>query len=265
MIGFDKLKSLYKRSPLFVQRLYSAIPFSLRAGKVYRETWRQIHAQDFLDEAAIAELQRQSLKKLLIHSQNVVPFYRQYFREARIDARSIDPLTALSMLPLVSKAELAAETLKFRAEHCRESVYKDNTGGSSGTPLAFYKNNGMYPIEIASMNAQWERVGYRAGDPKITLRGRTFSGVSSSRRWIYNPIYNELALSTYHLDRETLAASMVHVRSFAPKFIHGYPAAIVEFIRVLEDSGIDLPKGIRASFCGSEPLYDISVAILNRS
>lgn len=256
MIGFDKLKRLYKGSPLFVQRLYSAIPFSLRAGRVYRETLKQIHLHDALDEGAIAELQRSALRRLFEHCDRAVPFYRQQFRDRGIRVLDEDPFETLRKLPIVSKADLAARAGEFQAEGCAEAVYKDNTGGSSGTPLSFYKNNSMYPIEIASMNAQWERVGYRPGDPKITLRGRTFSGVTSDRRWVYNPIYNELALSTYHLDKQTLSASMVRVRSFAPKFIHGYPAAIVEFIRVLDEAEIGLPTGIKAAFCGSEPLYE---------
>ncbi len=124
MIGFDKLKRLYKGSPLFVQRLYSAIPFSLRAGRVYRETLKQIHLHDAIDEGAIAELQRSALRRLFEHCDRAVPFYRQQFRERGIRVLDEDPFETLRKLPIVSKPTSLRGLVSFRLRDVRRPFTK---------------------------------------------------------------------------------------------------------------------------------------------
>ncbi len=248
---------MYQASPLWLQRLYSSIPFDWRAGRVYRETRELIRATDYLTLGQLQERQFQKLRELLVHCQQHVPAWRKVMLHIGLNPKTDDVLTGLERLPLVDKSDLVANPDGYRATYAHgELVYKDNTGGSSGTPMAFVKNNSMYPRELAYMLAQWERVGYDPRHPKLTLRGRTFSGLNTDQRWVFNPIYNEIALSTYHLDTNTLAKSMKQVRRVQPQFIHGYPSAIVAFLQVLLDSKIAIPEGIRAVLCGSEPLYD---------
>ncbi len=257
MFSFSELKRMYQASPLWVQKLYSSIPFDCRAGKVYRETRALIRETDYLSEPQLQDRQIENLQTLLVHCQQHVPIWRDEMSRIGFNPNTDDVLNGLERLPMVDKSDLASNPDGYRADHtCGERVYKDNTGGSSGTPMAFFKNNSMYPKELAYMLAQWERVGYHPRHPKLTLRGRTFAGLDTDQRWNINPIYNEIALSTYHLDAMTLAESMKPVRRVEPKFIHSYPSAIVAFLQVLLDAGIGLPEGIQAVLCGSEPLYD---------
>lgn len=256
-ISFAKLKKLYQRSPLWVQRLYAAIPFSMRGGPVYRSTRRLIEQTEFLTHQELLSRQAELLCRLMRHVSQYVPFYSKEYGDPSRKITTDNVWDEFSRLPLIAKSSLQAEGRAFQAAGgFHEPVYEDNTGGSSGTPFTFLKNNSMYPIEQAYMFDQWKRVGYRPGDPKLTLRGRTFGGRSADRRWDYNPIYNEIAISTYHLNAETLQSVMHRVRRFRPLFIHGYPSAIVTFLKVLQDNGLYVPQGIRAVLCGSEPLYD---------
>ena len=257
MFSFAQLKRMYHASPLWVQKVYSSIPFDWRAGKVYRETRALIDETDFLSAAQLQDRQIEKLQALFVHCQQHVPVWRDVMSRINFNPNTDDILQGLERLPLIGQVDLAANPDGFRATHTYgEPVYKDNTGGSSGTPMAFFKNNSMYPRELAYMLAQWERIGYHPRHAKLTLRGRTFSGLDTDKRWSFNPIYNEIALSTYHLNAFTLAESMEQVRRVQPQFIHGYPSAIVVFLQVLLDSGIPLPEGIHAVLCGSEPLYD---------
>jgi phenylacetate-CoA ligase len=257
MISYRTLKSLYVHSPQWVQRLYATAPFAWRAGKTFRATQRLIAETEFLDPAATEQLQHERLRALLSHAQQHVPFYGNAMRRLGFDLRADDLAREFRRLPLVEKPLLQQQPQAFQARGgVDEPVYADNTGGSTGTPFEFLKNNRMYPIEQAYMMAQWRRVGYRPGDRKVTLRGRTFSGRAASQRWIYNPIYHELVLSSYHLDADTVAESLKQVRRFRPKFLHGYPSAIVTFLRVVKSTGLELPAGIQAVLCGSEPTYD---------
>jgi phenylacetate-CoA ligase len=255
--SFATLKRLYQSCPLWMQRLYSSIPFSLRAGAVYRETRRLIRQTEYLGAEDLRARQAELLARLLTHACRNVPHYSQRFGNLATEISADTAWEKFEQLPLVEKKTLQAAGTSFQSvAGLREPAYEDNTGGSSGTPFTFLKNNSMYPIELAYMFNQWERVGYRPGDPKLTLRGRTFAGRSADRRWDYNPIYNEIAISSYHLNVETLRRVMDRVRRFRPRFIHGYPSAIVTFLKVVQKHDLGLPEGVEAVLCGSEPLYD---------
>jgi phenylacetate-CoA ligase len=255
-LSYSSLKSAYQKSPFWLQRMFSAIPPSLRAGPKYRETQKLILETEWLSEADLHVRQDEALRRLLVHAAKHVPFYQDFFRDR---GQSFSPetfdLSRIDSLPLVSKREIQVSNQSFVATGgVGEPTYADNTGASSGTPFRFYKSNSMYPIELAYMHAQWRRVGYQPYARKLTLRGRQF-GQSQQDKWLYNPIYNELVISSYHLNEKTLALSLKEVERFRPQYIHGYPSAIVAFLDVIRRAGLTPPKGIKAVLCGSEPLY----------
>jgi phenylacetate-CoA ligase len=257
MIPYSTLKRWYELSPLWLRRAYGLIPFELRAGATYRSTRELIRRTDALDDAALHHLQADRLSWLLNHAASSTPFYRDRLNDFRFRDREEDPFCVLAKLPLVTKAMIQAHPDEFRAQSgVAEAVYEDNTGGSTGTPFQFIKPNSMYPVELAYMFDQWSRVGFRPGDRKLTFRGRTFVGRRPCDRWVYNPIYNELIASSYHLDSETVSQVLGRIYKFRPKYIHGYPSAVVRFLEIIQNEGWRAPQGVQAVLCGSEPLYD---------
>lgn len=268
VVSYRRLKTLYTLSPQWLKRTYSMIPFAWRAGPEYRRTRRMIRETEHLPWDELRYRQLIQLRRLLQHAVTNVPFY-QDAAAGGPGPLPEDPETLslwFERLPLIEKSDLQLSSERFRAQGgIGEAVYTDNTGGSSGTPFEFLKNNRMYPIEQAYMMDQWSRVGYRPGDRKLTLRGRTFSGRRPDERWHFNPIYNELAVSSYHLDEKSVVASFDAVSRFRPEFVHGYPAAIVTYLRLLEGAGLQFPDRIRAVFCGSEPTYDYQRKYISES
>jgi phenylacetate-CoA ligase len=265
LIPYSALKQLYQSSPGWLQRAYASIPFPIRAGRIYRQTLRDIEASEFLPAAALTQLQEERLARLFRHARASVPFYRAAFDRLGPSRVSRSPLDALRDLPLIAKADLRGLRDEFISRDWTiGAAFKVNTGGSTGTPLAFFKNNALYPIELAHVAMQWRRVGYAPGDPKITLRGQTFANRPVDRRWQYNPIYNELVLSSYHLDAETLSQSLREIARFRPQFLHGYPSAIMTFLKVASENGLPLPDSVEAILCASEPLFDFQRAYMQR-
>jgi phenylacetate-CoA ligase len=265
LIPYSALKQLYQSSPGWLRRAYASIPFPLRAGRVYRQTLRDIQATEFLPADALSELQAERLARLFRSVRASVPFYRAVFERMGPRRVSRHPLDVLRDLPLVAKTDLRSRRDEFISRDWTIGAsFKVNTGGSTGTPLAFLKNNALYPIELAHVAMQWRRVGYTPGDRKITLRGQMFANRPVDRRWQYNPIYNELVLSSYHLDAETLSQSLREIARFRPRFFHGYPSAIMSFLRMACENGLPLPDSVDAILCASEPLYDFQRAYMQR-
>jgi phenylacetate-CoA ligase len=265
LIPYSTLKKLYQSSPSWLQRAYASVPFPIRAGKIYRDTLRDIQATEFLSAEALRRLQEERLARLLGRVQASVPFYRSAFE--RLGPKRLDrsPLDVLRELPLIGKTELRTRRHEFRSNDWTiGAAFKANTGGSTGTPLTFLRSNATYPIELAHVAMQWRRVGYAPGDPKITLRGVTFADRPVDRRWQYNPIYNELVLSSYHLEAETISQSLREVSRFRPRFFHGYPSAIMTFLKIADENGLPLPDSVEAVLCASEPLYEFQRAYMQR-
>jgi len=254
-ISYGYLKNLYLRSPLFIQKLYSKVPFKYRMGKTYRQTCSLIEETDMLSWQDLEKLQSRYLRNLIEHAYNNVPYYKEAMRRLGITPSDIKNTSDLQMLPLLDKRIMQEEEEKMiSVASVKEGCFRANTGGSTGTSFGFYINNSAYPKEQAYLTSQWGRVGYKPGNPKITLRGRVID--DSDKHWLYNPIYNELVLSSYHLDTESMFQYLDIIKHFKPEFIHGYPSAIVLLLQFLQENNIkEIPK-IKAVLCGSEPVYN---------
>ena len=148
LIPYSTLKKLYQSSPSWLQRAYASVPFPIRAGKIYRDTLRDIQATEFLSAEALRRLQEERLARLLGRVQASVPFYRSAFE--RLGPKRLDrsPLDVLRELPLIGKTELRTRRHEFRSNDWTiGAAFKANTGGSTGTPLTFLRSNATYPIE----------------------------------------------------------------------------------------------------------------------
>ncbi len=256
LFSYNLLKSAYLACPGWVKSLYASIPFPIRAGSVFRNTTRIIEETDFADRETLDRLQAEALQRLIRHSLANVPHYRQIGERIGLRPEDIREPSDLIKLPLLSKIEMQQHGEQFFATAgVHEPFYVANTGGSSGTPFQFRQQNSMYPIEQAYILAQWKRVGYSTKHRKITLRGHVLQSGNRRRLWRYNPIYNEMQLSSYHLDAESIAKMLPEIERFRPTFIHGYPSAIALFLQTIADHGMRLPADIQGVLCASEPLH----------
>src|ERR1700677_1234659 len=95
LIPYSALKQLYQSSPGWLQRTYASIPFPIRAGRIYRQTLRDIEASEFLPAAALTQLQEERLARLFRHARASVPFYRAAFDRLGPSRVSRSPLDAL--------------------------------------------------------------------------------------------------------------------------------------------------------------------------
>jgi len=112
----------------------------------------------------------------------------------------------------------------------RSSRSLENTGGSSGEPLNFYVEPSSIPHEWAHMHKIWRRVGYRPRDLKIVFGGRsTIQNVLD-----YDALRHHFAADIY-AGWAAVADKIMALPFYSrPKFLHGYPSAIFDFVQWLE-------------------------------
>ncbi|MEI7831927.1 MAG: hypothetical protein WCJ56_01845 [bacterium] len=190
------------------------------------------------------------LRETLEFATEQVPAYQRF---KGIVAR-LSPTEALQGFPLLDKDTLQADLNSYLPrDFAKIPHYECTTGGTSGNQLRLYLDDDSQAIDMACMHRQWARVGYTPQQRKATFRGVPFPNLKPGIYWQYNPIYNEMQFSPFHMNDATLGAYVEELIKFNPAFFHGYPSAISFLAEYVERKGIGdkLPK-IRAVLLGSE-------------
>jgi phenylacetate-CoA ligase len=78
-----------------------------------------------------------------MHAYKHVPFYRQRFEAAGIQPADVRSLSDLQHLPVLTKADLHAhadDDEMIAAGQRKETLRRNATGGSTGSPVVFYQD-----------------------------------------------------------------------------------------------------------------------------
>ncbi|MBU1317712.1 MAG: AMP-binding protein, partial [candidate division Zixibacteria bacterium] len=254
-----KFKNLYLKAPRPVKESVRLIPFGFRMGAAYRRTLRFLVASDKWGHDQYRAYQERELARLLNLAIRYVPHYKRYD-----SLLSRPPFDILREIEPVTKSEIQRDLDSFvLPESMRGKHYVAYTGGSSGHPLKMFLNNDVAEIEWAYMVAQWMRAGYRPGDKRVSFRGVEFKNdrESTVRQ---NPVYNEILLSPFDMTDENLARYVKVIKKQKPKFLRGYPSALMILSRYIEQNQItDLPE-LTALLCSSEGFTDELRQMLER-
>jgi phenylacetate-CoA ligase len=261
------LKKLYLKAPVFVKRMYAAVPVRWRMGAVFRREYDLLAESEWWDAERLAALQMARLRDLLADAYANVPYYRRVFDELGMKPEDVKTLDDFRRLPTLtkSKAKELGDELHNRTIP-RWKTYFATTGGTTGEPFGFYLDDRSYEIEWAFMLSQWKRAGYDPGQRKITLRGKLIEAAERGVFWEENPIYNEMYLSSYHLTAQNFPRYLDAIRRFRPTFIHGYPSAVSLLAHeFLNHAGSLEGLGFKAVLAGSERIFPEQRRLMERA
>ena len=247
---FSRLRSLYDGSPQILKNLVLLFPFSLIAGRSYREPLRQRVFFDGATRTEILRWQEEALGKMLSFATDQVPAYRPL----RSVVERLSSFEALKAFPLLDKDTVQANPQDYLARDIEKIPhYLTTTGGTTGSQLSIYLDDNSQQLDIGFMHRQWLRVGFKPRHKKATFRGVPFRQLKSGTYWQHNPIYNELQFSPFHMTEDNLGGYVEQLIRYSPSCLHGYPSAIdvlAEYV-LRHDLGPRLPRMI-AAFLASE-------------
>jgi len=159
----------------YIRRIVSPIPrfYGREFGK-----WRR-----FLEESQwwapgkLEDYQHRELEKLIQHSYDNVPYYRDLFREHGLSPRDIQRKEDLKKLPFLTKDLIKANFEQLQAQNMpRSSIEFHTTGGTTGTPLAVGLERRTNAIRLAFDWRFFNWAGYHFGDRCAVVRGRVVEG-----------------------------------------------------------------------------------------
>ena len=245
--------------------LLSHLPATLRVGHGYLGEMRRIRAAECMTGTAMESWLLSSLKMLLIHANTHVEFYRDFYREKGYSPTDFRTLADWQRVPVVTKQDLQSKPLSARSAQGRNGVLV-NTGGTSGTPLAFMLERNASTFEWAHMHRIWYARGYRVSQLKLRIGGTYFtSGVPIS----YHPRHNEYIVNANCSAQQVVDAVLAVSDQHSFSWVHGYPSLVAEFAQVLSErnspSARNFVANLKGVLLGSEfpaPMYRKPIAEL---
>lgn len=250
---FDTLPSPVRSG---LGQAYRHLPERARFGPRFKEFRALAEEVESWSPARISEYQTSELRRVLTHAAAHSPFYSARFAEAGFRPERLSDPSELRDCPVTTKADLAAHLHDMDCSGPKTSKRLHmTTGGSTGTPVAFYLERGVSrPKEFAFLNAQWRRGGYFDGARTAVIRGHVVSDRSKGRIASYDPTRNWLMLSSYHLTEERIPEYLEAIARFQPEILHAYPSSALLLADYLTRTGAEWPAQLRGVLAGSERL-----------
>ena len=216
----------------------------------YYET---LNKTQWLDAAAMRELQDEKLRRLVRHAYRNVPYYRHRMQEAKLRPEDIRGQADLHKLPFLTKGDIR-EHLHFdimSENHDKNDVLRISTSGSTGEPFVCYADRAQLEMRWAATLRAQEWTGYRFGDPTLRLWHQTL-GMTKNQVWKERAdaiFCNRTFIPVFELSDENLAKMVDVIVDVQPVLMDGYAEALDFIARYLKTAGrVDVrPKALMSS------------------
>lgn len=116
---------------------------------------------------------------------------------------------------------------------------RKKTSGSSGKPVRICKDMEMAARIDATMWALYGWHGVGPGMRHARFWGLSRGGLERRKRRAMDFILRRRRLGAFEVSRSSVLAFHSRLRSFGPRYIHGYPSLISQFVDICKDNGRD--------------------------
>lgn len=227
------------------ERLCGGLVFAswvAREHRGYHEYRKEFERTQFLSREALQSLQQERLQRLVQQAAERCPFYRERFAAAGIDPNGVWSPEAWQRLPLLTKRDIQDHGEAMQAREFPENArVRNQTGGSTGSPLQFYVDRRRLASRMASTHRHNAWTGLQPGDWLAQLWGARLDQLPSGGAWNWmrrHLLYRTLDLNTSSIgegDWETYIALLRHYR---PRFLVSYARSAVELAEYLQEHKI---------------------------
>jgi len=181
----------------------------------------------------IDDYQNQRLRKLIHHSYENVPFYRELFDKLNLKPADIQTKDDLKKLPIVTKDDLRRNKGKHLASNIKKKdLVFSSSSGSTGEPFQFYKTKESESFITAAAIRGWNWMGYNLGDSyaKISMNPR-----NSLIKKIQDYINNSLYLSSTQLIESEFSRIVDEIVKADPEYIRCYPVPLYYLASIIDN------------------------------
>jgi phenylacetate-CoA ligase len=199
------------------------------------------------------------LRELTTRAAERIPYYQRAFGELGFRPDRLDSFDDWRKLPLLDKDAVRShfDDLKSNDAHSLGAV-PCTTSGSTGTAMTFLLDRDVNMAAFALFWRVWSMCpSWHIGKRQVSLSG--YSG----GKWEYQWKARVLALSSFHLSRESVGEFAGLIKSYGPKFLRGYPSSLYLFARLLDEAKLSVKFPF--VFSGAETLLPFQRARIEQT
>jgi phenylacetate-CoA ligase len=206
------------------------------------------------------------LRRLMRHAVVSIPYYRELFAESGFDPEDLHALSDLKRLPVLTKEIINHRREEMVSDSHRRSgnLRRSVTGGSTGTPLVFYRDLDCLIYRRALDHYFDQTIGFRIGDRQALLWGNpTDIPIKPSRkRELFDRlIWRRIGYLPVVIDQRELEAFTSALAAYKPQLIKAYPSLLYFYCRYLIDNRLPPPQ-IPVATVTAEQLFDFQREVI---
>ncbi|MFH0755885.1 MAG: hypothetical protein V2B15_01185 [Bacteroidota bacterium] len=216
---------------------------------------------EFFTASELQMLQLEKFKKLIAYAYDKVPYYHETMNQLGLKPSDFNAYEDIVKLPVITKEEIRKEPHRFISQdytgRSDPRLTRITTGGSTGTPMAYYFDSKM----VAVRKAHWWRWSDFAGvdlynDKMIYIGTDTESPYRNPRNFkgVFDPTRTKLTLSINSLGNRVYDRYIASMEEFKGDYFRGFSSAIYMIARRLIERDMRMP--LKAVLTSSDTLYN---------
>lgn len=222
--------------------------------------YRQLSRMQKWTPSQIEDWQNQKLRDLIKDAYQYSPYYRQLFDSLSITPEFIRTKQDLEQIPPLTKEIIREHFDDIVLKGKRGLSYRYcSTGGSTGNPTKYIKDNNSWGFINAFTVLRWKDVGYHYGDKLLALGSSSIFPTTkkSVLHDLYYGLKGKIPFNAMNLSDERLHECVEILKRKRIHYIYGYASSIYLLAKYVEDHHLETSLEIRACFPTSEILTDV--------
>ncbi len=226
----------------FVRRVVYPL-WARRTHPAYARYLREFELNQYLHPEELRTLQMRRLRQLLVSAYRYVPFYRHRMTQAGLTPLDIQTHEDVRLLPVLTKRDMQDhQDLLVSSDVPANRRQRNQTGGSTGSPLQFYVDLERADSRMASTARHNLWAGLRPGDWYANLWGSRFDvgdNPDPNPAWRQKLLYRNLLLHTAAVSEESMMRFVEVLRKYRPRYMLAYAQSAVLFAEFCRANGFD--------------------------
>lgn len=183
--------------------------------------------------------QDEQLKKIITLAAKHVPYYKELFKEIKLNPDQFCGRRDLDQIPLLDKETVRTRQKDLIADNAEQfGITWDSTSGSTGTPLHLIIDNSTKAHKLAAVLRSYQWAGYFPGKRTFSLQSYTFKdGQAISKRY---PMENYWRFNSKLLNEDKAVEVLEMINTFKPQVFIGYPFSILLIGQIAQQKGIKI-------------------------
>lgn len=222
--------------------------------------YRQLSRMQKWTPSQIEVWQNKQVRELVEDAYQYSPYYRQLFDSLSLTPDDIRTKKDLERIPPLTKEIIRNHFDEIVLRGKRGLRYRScSTGGSTGNPTRYIKDNNSWGFINAFTVLRWKDVGYHYGDRFLALGSSSIFPITkkSVLHDLYYRLKGKIPFNAMNLSNERLQECVDLLKRKRIHYIYGYASSIFLLAKYVGDNHLETSLDIRACFPTSEILTDV--------